>query len=146
VAEFAVVDTSILAFLTKWGRYSDTYSDLLAPYNLAISFQTRAELLAAGYSPPRQRRLDDLLSRSVILPHSDDTSEWYARAIIARRRLRSARRLGSDASDGDVWVMSSSGEYETPLISHDRHQVSLARAIDIPTFTALPALHAGNPA
>ncbi len=139
------LDTSVFAHLTKPSRHTLAYRRFLQGAGLAISFQTVPELLAAGYSSLRQSRLERLLSNIVELPHSTTTNRWYSEGLLLRARLKRERRIGSDAGDADLWIIANALEYGTPLASHDRQQVGLARAMGLDVFTALPQFTAGNP-
>jgi hypothetical protein len=69
----------------------------------------------------------------------------YANVVAVRRQLKLQSQPGSDAGDADVWIISSALEHAVPLASHDRQQVSLARACGVPTFTDIAELRAQNP-
>ena len=112
---------------------------------MAVSFQTEAELLSSEYAPRRQARLDYALSFALKLPHTDETSSWYARIVATRKELKRGRKAGGDAGDADVWIVASAAEYQLALITHDRQMVHLARSSGRPTYTALPVLRSGNP-
>ena len=110
-----------------------------------LSFQSRAELLNAGYSKTRQKQLDIYLSACVTAPHSQSTDVHYARVVAVRRQLKSQSQVGGDAGDADAWIISSALEHAIPLATHDRQQVLLARACGLPTYTDMPDLRAQNP-
>ena len=139
------LDTSVFAHITKLSAHTLTYRRLLQGTDLVISFQTRPELAAAAYAPPRQARLEGLLRAIVELPHGHETSGWYTRGILQRKVLKRARRVGGDAGDADLWIIASALEYSIPLVSHDAQQVALGRAMGLSVFTALPAHISGNP-
>jgi predicted nucleic acid-binding protein len=141
VPQLIVADTGLISYLTKpEDRFALAYRRLLGRRTIALSFQTLAELLGADYTSARQASLDRAVARTVRLPHSDETSESYARVASVRRALRRGRRLGSDAGDADVWIISSALQYHLPLMSHDRQQVALARASGLTVETAHPQL------
>ena len=140
-----VADTSVISRLTKRGPDYEFYNRITSGRQLAVSFQTRAEFLAANYSTARQARLDQLLNDGVQLPHKWQTSLAYAQVAIIRKQLKRAQLVGGDASDGDVWVIAGAIEYFLPLLSHDAQQVALARAAGVLTFTNLPGLREENP-
>ncbi len=113
---------------------------------MAISFQTDAELLSSEYAPRRQARLNYALSFALRLPHTAETSVWYAKIVTVRKELKRARKAGGDAGDADVWIIAGAAEHRIPLISHDRQMVVLARSSDQRAYTAIPTLRSGNPA
>jgi len=146
LSEYVCLDTSVFARLTKPKRDTRAYLELIGDRLIALSFQILPELLSANFGPVRQRRVDALYSESVELPHTFSTSVQYAVVSVRRKELKQRRELGSDASDGDVWVIASSLEHRLPLLSHDRQQVALARGAGVETFTNLTELRDANPA
>ena len=138
-------DTSVFTRLTKESPDTTFYGDLIGKDLILISFQVRAEVLSAEFVPNRQQRLIELLKASTVLRHSDATDIHYAAASRERKLLRRTQKAGSDASDGDVWVIASALEHDLPLLSHDRQQIALAREVGLPTFTNLPTLRDANP-
>jgi predicted nucleic acid-binding protein len=139
------LDTSVLSRLTKNSPDADYYWALLGEDTIRVSFQVRAEVLGAEFGSSRQHRLLLILESSLILPHSESTNIGYARTSRERRNLRRIHAPGSDAADGDVWVIASSLEHGLSLLSHDKQQIALARAMDLPAFTNLPGLRDVNP-
>jgi len=117
--DYILADTSVISHLTKASAHSKAYSDMMGHRRLAVSFQTRPELLAAGFGAARQRRVDDLLAVTLKLPQSEATDIWYSRMIPARKELKRAGRPGGDAGDGDMWVIASALEHQLPMLSHD---------------------------
>lgn len=87
-----------------------------------------------------------LVESTVFLDHSEEADLHYAMGSRVRRRLKAHQRPGSDASDGDLWVIASTIEYGLVLMSHDKQQIALAREVGLPTFTNLPGLREANPA
>lgn len=79
------------------------------------------------------------------MPHNPATNGFYAQVADKRRELRKKQLPGSDASDGDIWIISNGLEYGLPLLSHDDQQVHLARAVGMAVWTNLPTLVAANP-
>lgn len=145
MVEYFAADTSVVSRLTKVSDQSVAYQAMLGERKLAVSFQVRAELLAAGYGAARMKRLEDLLSAMLALPHAESTDVWYSRIIERRRELKKIGQPGGDAGDADAWIISSSLEHGIPLLSHDIQQVHLGRAIGGRIITNLPTLRDSNP-
>jgi hypothetical protein len=61
-----------------------------------------------------------------------------------RKELRSLK--GFNASDADIWIISSALEHRLPLITDDRSMVILARAMGVQVLTNQPDLKDDNPA
>jgi predicted nucleic acid-binding protein len=131
--------------LTAVSEHSRAYNEMLGKRRLAVSFQTTAELLGAGFARARQKRLDDLLKVILRLPQQPSTDRWYARVVEKRAELNKRRELGAGADAADVWIISSCLEYALPLLSHDRHQVALGRAMGLQVLTNLEELRDKNP-
>jgi predicted nucleic acid-binding protein len=145
MADSICADTSVVSRLTKKNRTSAWYDDIVEGRQLVISFQVRAELLTTGFSGRRRQRLDYLMSVVVKLPHGELTDAWYAHGSLLRKALRRRRRVGSDASDADLWIIASALENQLPLLSHDGQQVALARAMGADVLTNLPGWRDDNP-
>ncbi len=140
-----MADTTVVSHLTNVSEHSRAYNKMLGKRRLAVSFQTTAELLGAGFGRARQRRLRDLLAVTLRLPQGPSTDRWYARVVEKRAELIKRGELGRAASDADAWIISSALEYGLSLLSHDRNQVALGRAIDLAVVTNLPDLREENP-
>ena len=146
MAEYIVADTSVVSHLTKVSKHCTAYQRLMGESRLAVSFQTPAELLSAGFGTARQQRLEDLLKVTLRLPHSEATNVWYSRVVEKRDFLRKAQQQpGHAASDADVWIISSALEHKLTLMSHDAQQVYLGRAMGLRVLTNLDGLREGNP-
>ena len=143
--EYILADTAVLSLLTKASDACEAYQALIGERRLAVSFQTEAELLSANFSEKRQQRVNDLLAVTLKLPHSESTNVWYARVAEVRKTLKRSSLPGSDASDADMWIISSALEYGFPLASQDTQQVHLARATQLMTVTYLQGLRDDNP-
>jgi predicted nucleic acid-binding protein len=145
MAEYIVADTSVVSHLTKVSKHCTAYQRLMGDSRLAVSFQTPAELLSAGFGAARRQRLEDLLKVILVLPHSEATDVCYARAVERRRELRKLQQPGADASDADAWIIGSALEHKLSLMSHDAQQVYLGRAMGLRVLTNLDGLREGNP-
>ena len=144
-AEYVVADTTVVSHLTKTSPHSTAYDEILGERRLAVSFQTTAELKGAGFGRARQLRVDALLAATLRLPQSESTDVWYARVAEKRKDLRKLSQSGANASDADVWIISSALEYGLPLLSHDTQQVYLGRAAGLRVLTNLEGLREDNP-
>ncbi|MCH8066159.1 MAG: hypothetical protein IIC90_10085 [Chloroflexi bacterium] len=143
--EYLVADTGVISYLTKASEHSRAYNELIGERRLAVSFQTPAELAAARFGASRQQQVDDLIAAIVVLPHGEPTNVWYGRVVLRRKELKRGGRAGSDASDADVWIISSALEHSMALLSHDTQQVHLGRAIGLKVLTNLDGLKDDNP-
>ncbi len=145
MAEYVVADTTLISHLTKVSKHSQAYQEMLGDRRLATSFQTPPELLGGNFGPARQKRVDDLLAATLSLPHAESTDVWYARVAAKRKELKKRAQPGGDASDADVWIISSALEHRLPLMSHDSQQVLLGRAMGLRVLTNVDRLRDDNP-
>jgi len=146
MAEYVVADTSVVSRLTKVSKDSRAYQEMLGERRLAVSFQTPAELLGGSFVAARQKRLNELLAVTLVLPHAESTDVSYARVAERRKELGRLQQPGAWASDADVWIISSAVEHRLPLMSHDVQQVHLGRAMGLRVLTNLPELRDDNSA
>ena len=145
MAKFILVDTSVISRLTKKSRDATAYNSWRGNAKLAVNDQVRGELLSAGYTGQRLRRLRDLLDACLKLPTSESTHVAYARVATIRAELRRLHHPGEGAQDNDVWIVASAMEYEVPLFSHDAQQVQLGRLAGVKVMTNLNDLRDMNP-
>ena len=143
--EYIVADTTVVSHLTKASKHSEAYQRIIGSRRLAVSFQTRPELLAADFGKARLRRLSDLLAVTLILPNSEATDVWYSRVVPMRKDLKRLGRRGGDAGEADIWIIASALEHALPLASHDVGQVDLGRAMGLKVVTNLEGLRDDNP-
>lgn len=134
VIDFVVVDTNIVAYLTKSSPWSDVYTGLIGDRRIAFSFATIAELLSAGYEGLRAERLQALLAGCVTSPQSEATLTWFSLAVEKRNELGYKGSVG----DNDLWILAAAGEHQVPLVTHDTRQRDIARALGVEVLTALP--------
>lgn len=144
-AEYVVADSSVMSYLTKASRHSRDYQDLIGQRRLAVSFQTKAELLASDFGEKRRERVRDLLAAILLLPHSEATSVWYSRVIPISKERKRLGWPGGDAGQADIWIIASALEYSLPLVSHDAGQVDLGRVMGLKVLTSLPDYRKDNP-
>ena len=123
-----LLDTNIVSFLLKRNdTHAPIYRTDLEGKILAISFVTVGEL----YRWPRYRthsmarRLEDSLSRFVILPSNDMVSREWA-------RIKSIP--GLVVADNDAWIAACTFAYACTLVHHDK---VFRRIPDLPQITHL---------
>lgn len=145
MAEYVVADTTVVIRLSRASEDSRAYEQMMGDRWLAVSFQTPPELWDGPFGESRRQRLQDYLATMAVLPNTEATGVWYSRVAEKRRDLRKKRQPGADASDADVWIVSSALEHRLPLLSHDKQQVELGRAAGLRVLTNLPGLRDDNP-
>ena len=145
MADYVAADTTAFSSLTKVSGDSRAYQQILGERRLAVSFQTPPELRGTKFGPPRQKRIDELLAATLVLPHAESTDVWYARVAERRNELRKLQQPGAGANEADIWIISSALEHRLPFMSHDIHQVCLGRAMGLPVLTNLDGLRDDNP-
>ncbi|MGB6836928.1 MAG: PIN domain-containing protein [Dehalococcoidia bacterium] len=145
MAEYLLSDTTVVQYLTRASQDSTAYQAMIGERRLTISFQTQAELLSFPYGEKRRKRLDDLLAAMLKLPHTEATGIWYSRVFQVRTELKRRGQPGGDAGQADIWVISSALEHGLAMLSHDKQQVHLGRAMNLKVLTNLPELRDANP-
>ena len=147
MADYILVDTSVVFRLTQISPDSRAYDAFLGDRRLAVNFQIVAEVRnwPPNLSANRKLRCEELLAACLNLPNSEATGVWYGRVAQQRERLRRLHDRGGGAGDADVWVISSALEHTLPMMSHDTAQVRLARSMGISAYTNLDGLRDENP-
>lgn len=134
-----LVDTNVASYLAPPDSSDQALADLYRPHlanqQLAIAFQTWAELrLGAELRGWSSSEVDDLLEPYEIIPWSEELVDIYvelrARAYIRNRRFRTPR-----LSAADGWIAATAYRLEVPLVTHDR---ALSSIPEIEAITALP--------
>lgn len=145
MAEYIVADTTVVIHLSRVSEDSQAYQEMMGERWLAVSFQTPPELWDGPVGESRRQRLRDYIAATLVLPNTEATGVWYSRVAERRKELRKMQQPGSDASDADVWIISTALEHRMPLLSHDKQQVQLGRAVGLRVLTNIPELRDDNP-
>lgn len=133
-----LVDTNVVSYLAPPDSNDQALADLYRPHlanqQLAIAFQTWAELrLGAELRGWSAAQLDDLLEQYEIIPWSEDLVDIYvelrARAYIRNRSFRTPR-----LSAADGWIAATAFRLKVPLVTHDR---ALSSIPEIDAITVL---------
>ena len=112
---FRLLDTNIVSYLVKRHTLATVYAQHLAGYNLAVSFQTVAELLhgadAAGWGPAKRADLEATLATMTVIDSDRPLCERWAAVRTARR----AQPIGV----ADAWIAATALEYRLELVTHN---------------------------
>lgn len=112
---FRLLDTNIVSFMMKAHPLFAVYQPHLTGYDLAVSFQTVAELVAggalAGWGNAKWAALDATLANLTVL-HSDQTvCEHWAEAWVARR--------SQPIPIADCWIAATALAHGLELVTHN---------------------------
>lgn len=112
---FRLLDTNIVSFTMRSHPLAAVYQPHLTGFDLAVSFQTVAELLAggvlAGWGNAKWAALDATLANMTVL-HSDTVvCERWAEVWVARR----AQPIGI----ADCWIAATALAYGLELVTHN---------------------------
>jgi predicted nucleic acid-binding protein len=112
---FRLLDTNIVSFILNGHTLAAAYQPHLTGYDLAISFQTVAELLEgavlAGWGPVRWGELQALLATLTVLDGTTDVAARWAEVRAARR----AQPIGV----ADCWIAATALTYGLELVTHN---------------------------
>jgi tRNA(fMet)-specific endonuclease VapC len=110
-----LLDTNIVSFIMKAHPLAARYATHLTGYDLAVSFQTLAELLAGGalvgWNNAKWTVLESTLSTMTVLHSDQPTCERWAEIQVARR----AQPIGV----ADCWIAATALAHGLELITHN---------------------------
>ncbi len=135
-----VADTNVVSYLISTKPEVVSLAHRYLPHlngrPVAISFQTRAELLVGMETQGwNHRRFSDLIGRFEVIPWSERLLDCYVRirsASVERRRRTGEKRITA----ADAWIAATALLLERPLVTHDG---ALSRSPLIETITELDA-------
>ncbi len=112
---YRLLDTNIVSYMMKSHPLLAVYRPHLVGYDLAVSFQSVAELLAggvlAGWGQARWADLDAALATLTILHSDEAVCERWAEVWVARR----TRPIGI----ADCWIAATALAHGLELITHN---------------------------
>ncbi|MCE9566621.1 MAG: PIN domain-containing protein [Planctomycetes bacterium] len=112
---FRLLDTNIVSYILNGHTLATAYQPHLTGYDLAISFQTVAELLEgatlAGWGPVRWSGLQSLLATLTMLDGTADVAARWAEVRAARR----SQPIGV----ADCWIVATALAYGLELVTHN---------------------------
>lgn len=112
-----VLDTDVWSFLFKRDTRAELYRSQIEGHVLAVSFQTVAELYQwaakTGWGETQRNRLDNWLSRFVVLSYDQQTARLWAQLRVERERI------GQPLAAQDAWVAACAIRHNCPLLTHN---------------------------
>ncbi|HVZ16179.1 MAG TPA: PIN domain-containing protein [Terriglobales bacterium] len=112
-----ILDTDVVSFFAKADTRAALYQADMVGHSWCISFQTVAELrlwvLLRRWGKSRQRELDGLQQRFIVLRYDIETAQHWAE-ITAHRR-----RLGRPIECGDCWIAAAALRHDLTLLTHN---------------------------
>jgi predicted nucleic acid-binding protein len=112
---FRLLDTNIVSFIMKAHPLGARYAPHLTSYDLAVSFQTLAELLAggalAGWGDAKWAALEATLATMSVLQSNQAICERWAEVQVARR----AQPIGV----ADSWIAATALAHGLELVTHN---------------------------
>jgi tRNA(fMet)-specific endonuclease VapC len=110
-----LLDTNIVSFIVKAHPLAARYAPHLTGYDLAISFQTLAELLAggalSGWNNQKWTTLESTIAIMTVLHSDQATCERWAEIRVARR----TQPMGV----ADCWIAATALAYGLELVTHN---------------------------
>ena len=112
-----LLDTNVVSYLMKGGRFADAYARHVQGRLLAITFITVGEFYfgaeKANWDKTKRRQLDETLHNFVVIPYDYEIARCYGRVVNERRRL------GRQISSNDAWIAACAVRHGTPLLTHN---------------------------
>lgn len=110
-----VLDTNIVSYQIKRHSLAVAYAPYLTGYDLAVAYQTLAELLEgaerAGWGPTRRAGLEAKIAALILLPVDRAVCDWYAYVRAVRRH--------QPVSPQDAWIAATALAYDLELVTHN---------------------------
>jgi predicted nucleic acid-binding protein len=108
-------DTNIVSFMFKKHRIGNAYFPMLLGRELAISFQTKAELIAgsllAMWSEDKCLRLYSIIEQYALIHSDDELCNWWAYVQLVRQE--------QPISTNDAWIAATALSYDLDLVTHN---------------------------
>jgi tRNA(fMet)-specific endonuclease VapC len=112
---FRLLDTNIVSFILNGHTLAAAYQPHLSGYDLAISFQTIAELVAggvlAGWGDARWAALNAVLAPMTVLHSDQAVCERWAEVWVVRR----SQPIGV----ADCWIAATALAFGLELVPHN---------------------------
>lgn len=110
-----LLDTNIVSFMFKKHRIGHLYFSMLLGRELAISFQTKAELIAgyvlADWRMEKRQKLITFLKQYALIHSDDQICNWWAYVQFVRRE--------QPISTNDAWIAATALSYDLDLVTHN---------------------------
>jgi len=125
-----LLDTNVVSILfNRNHQMRQTCLDIVAQYQLVISFMTRAELLlwpiANDWGASRRTALRQHLTLCLTLYADEHTCEVWAE-IVDR-----CRRAGQRIQTADAWIASAARRWNCPLVTTDFKDYEAIEGLDV---------------
>jgi predicted nucleic acid-binding protein len=112
---YRLIDTNIVSYFMKRHTLAALYRPHIAGYDVAISFQTFAELHSGGrlanWSQKRWNELERTLTNYEILHSNETICVWFAEI----RAVRKSQPIGL----ADCWIAATAFTYDLELVTHN---------------------------
>ncbi|HQR08406.1 MAG TPA: PIN domain-containing protein [Gemmatales bacterium] len=110
-----LLDTNIISYIVKRHPLAMKYQAMIEGHDLAISFQSNAELeqgmKKANWGIAKQALLEKTLSRVSIIQSDLSICSWWAEV----RLLRRSRPIAV----ADAWIAATALSYDFDLVTHN---------------------------
>lgn len=124
-----LIDTNVFSYLVRGDTRAEPYRAYLAGRQLAVSFQTVAELrrwaIERRWGVSRHRELTRLLDLVVVYLVDDTIINAWAE-ITAR-----LRPTGRPITDGDAWIAATAWVLDIPLVTHNRRHFDTISGLEV---------------
>lgn len=126
-----LLDTNIVSYLMRGGRFAEAYEQHTEGRLLAISFVTVGELYYGAekrdWGDKRRKLLETTLRNFVVVPYDHDVARCYGRLVTERETQ------GKPIQPNDAWIAACAVRHAVPLVTHNARDFEGITSLDIIT-------------
>ena len=112
-----LLDTNIVSYLMKGGRFAEAYRPYVEGRLLAVTFVTVGELYFGAekknWSEKKRQELETTLRNHVVIPYDHEIARCYGRVVAERERN------GRPIAYNDAWIAACAVRHAVPLVTHN---------------------------
>ena len=112
-----ILDTNIVSYLMKGGRYAEMYMGYIQGKSLAITFITVGELYFGAekrkWGDKKRKQLETTLRNFFVIPYDREIACCYGQLVAERHRK------GKSIAVNDAWIAACAVRHKTVLVTHN---------------------------
>lgn len=126
-----MLDTNIVSYLMKGGRFAQAYAPHVEGKLSSISFITVGEMYygaeKADWGPRKRRQLETTLRNFVVVPYDHEIARCYGRVAAE------LKRTGKPFTLHDAWIAACAVRHGIPLVTHNAKDFADISALQVIT-------------